>query len=150
MPGHNYRLTDIQAALVLAQLDGYEANVAARRANADLLTEGLTGIDGLIVPTAKQGRGHVWHQYTVRITPEARVSREELAQALTAAGIGHGVYYPRTVFDYDCYRQHPQVKISPVPIAEQVAAEVLSLPVHPGLVPGDVDQVIAAVRKALA
>ena len=85
----------------------------------------------------------------MRVRPEAPVDRDGLAERLTAAGVGSGVYYPRLVHDYDCYRGHPRVVVDPTPVAEQVSREVLSLPVHPGLSPSDLDRVIEAVRAAL-
>jgi dTDP-4-amino-4,6-dideoxygalactose transaminase len=63
-------------------------------------------------------------------------------------GIGSGVYYPRPVFDHDCYRAHPRVVVEPMPRAEAAAREVLSLPVHPGLAERDVERVVTAVRDA--
>jgi dTDP-4-amino-4,6-dideoxygalactose transaminase len=150
MAGHNYRLTDLQAALVLPQLDRYAANVSARQANAAALNQGLKGIEGLVVPQALPGRGHVWHQYTVRLTPEARLTREQFVEGLAEAGIGCGVYYPKVVFDYPVYLNHPRVQVCDVPVARRLASQVVSLPVHPALSSGDVAQIIAAVRRLLA
>lgn len=147
--GHNYRLTDLQAALVLPQLDRYAATVARRKANAAALAEGLDGIPGLVVPRELPGRSHVWHQFTVRLTAEAAVSRDELATRLAEAGVGSGVYYPKLVFDYETYRSHPRVRISDVPVAARVVTEVLSLPVHPGVGTDDVRHIVDSVRSIL-
>ena len=149
LAGHNLRMTELQAAIGIPQLERYDATIAARRANAAALTEGLAGVEGLITPAVREGAGHVWHQYTVRITDEAPVGRDEVVEALAERGVGSGIYYPRLVFDYDCYREHPGVRAVEVPQAATAAAQVLSLPVHPGLAPGDVDQIITAVREVL-
>jgi perosamine synthetase len=149
MAGHNYRLTDLQAALVLPQLDRYPQSLARRRHNAALLTAGLGDVVGLRTPRELPGRGHVWHQYTVLVTEEAPVDREELAARLTERGVGNGIYYPRVVFDYDCYREHPRVVVEPVPTARSVAARCLSLPVHQHLSDEDVDTIIAEVRGVM-
>ncbi|WP_407341753.1 DegT/DnrJ/EryC1/StrS family aminotransferase [Pengzhenrongella phosphoraccumulans] len=149
MAGHNYRMTDLQAALALPQIDRYATTVATRQANATALTAGLEGIPGLIVPRSLPGRSHVWHQYTVRITPDAAVDRAEFTAKLTEAGIGNGIYYPSLVFDYDCYRNHPGVRISDVPVAARIVSEVVSLPVHPKVSADDIAEVIAAVRSIL-
>jgi dTDP-4-amino-4,6-dideoxygalactose transaminase len=148
--GHNYRLTDLQAALVLPQLDVYDANVAARRANAERLNEGLQGLIGLITPAEVEGRAHVWHQYTVRITAEAKLSRDQFIESLAEVGVGSGVYYPKVVFDYDCYINHPRVRTADVPVARQIAREVVSLPVHPRVSAGDIDDIVATVRGLLS
>jgi len=149
MPGHNYRLTDLQAALAVPQVASYAETVERRRHNAQRLTEGLDGIDGLRVPRQLPGREHVWHQYTVLATPEAPVSRDELMTRLQERGVGCGVYYPRTVFDYDCYRTHPRVVIDAVPVAELVARNCLSLPVHQHLTDADLDEIVTAVREVM-
>ncbi|MGB9378635.1 MAG: DegT/DnrJ/EryC1/StrS family aminotransferase [Mycobacteriales bacterium] len=148
--GHNYRLTDIQAAIVLPQLRRLKAIIEARQANAQALTAGLSGIPGLLVPVLPEGRTHVWHQYTVRITPEAAVDRDGLSARLSEAGIGNGFFYPRLMHDYDCYRGHPLVTFDETPVAKQVASEVISLPVHPSLSPADVERIIDTVRTVLA
>ncbi len=147
--GHNYRLTDLQAAVALPQLDRYSETVSRRKANAAALTVGLEGVPGLVVPRELPGRSHVWHQYTVRVTPQARVSRDELVARLTEAGVGSGIYYPKLVFDYETYRAHPRVRIADVPNAAQVVTEVLSLPVHPRVGEDDVKHIVDTVRSIM-
>lgn len=147
--GHNYRLTDLQAAIALPQISGYADTLARRRRHATRLGEGLAGVPGLLPPAQLPGREHVWHQYTVLLTDEAPVDRDGLAAELAERGVGSGVYYPRVVFDYPTYREHPRVVVEPVPVAESVARRCLSLPVHQHLSDADVDTVVTAVREVL-
>jgi perosamine synthetase len=147
--GHNYRLTDLQAALALPQLAGIDATIAQRRGNADALIAGLSDVPGLRLPSARPGRGHVWHQFTVQLADDAPVSRDEFVTRLAEYGVGSGVYYPRLVFDYDCYRDQPRVVAGDVPVAASITARVVSLPVHPALSAGDVDTIVSAVRKVM-
>ena len=94
----------------------------------------------------------MWHQYTVLVGPHAMLSRDELAAQLTERGIGNGIYYPKVVFDYDCYRGHPLIPgadKADFPVASAVADQALSLPVHPHLTDAQVEQVIATVREVL-
>jgi perosamine synthetase len=149
VPGHNYRLTDLQAAVCLPQLAGYRDQVAARQRNAAVLSAGLSGVPGLVTPTVVAGRRHVWHQYTIRLTDDARLDRDALVARLTEVGIGCGTYYPRPVFDYDCYRDHPRVIVSDVPKATAAAACCVSLPVHQHLTIADLDRIIDTVRVLL-
>jgi dTDP-4-amino-4,6-dideoxygalactose transaminase len=149
LPGFNLRMTELQAALGVAQMARLPDIVEARRRNAGLLTEGLSGIEGLLLPVEPPGRWHVYHQYTVRVTPAARRTRDELRWLLEANEIGCGVYYPRPVFDYPCFRDDPRIARSPTPMAARLAAEVLSLPVHPKLTAADLDRVIDTLRLAL-
>lgn len=150
LPGHNYRLTDLQAALALPQIDRLPERTALRRRNARLLSDALSDISGVVVPTVLPSAEHVFHQYTIRVTDEARMDRDQLAAHLASRGVGSGVYYPRLVFDYPCYRDHPAVIASEVPEASRATAEVLSLPVHSGLAEDDVHRVAEAVTEALA
>ncbi len=149
MVGQNYRMTDLQASLALPQLGAYRRQVEARRRNAESLRAGLADVGGLTLPAELAGRGHVWHQFTVLVDEDAPVDRDALADRLTERGVGSGIYYPRTAYDYDCYRAHPRVVIEDTPVATSVAARCLSIPVHARLSAGDVDQIIAAVRGAM-
>ena len=145
--GNNFRLTDLQAAVCVPQLTHYADQVAKRQANARQLSEGLRGVPGLHVPSELPDRRHVWHQYTLLIDDDARLTRDEALDELTQAGIGCGVYYPRLVYDYQCYKAHPQVIPGDVPVAQRVVGQCLSLPVHAHLSPGDLDRIVTTVRS---
>jgi perosamine synthetase len=149
MAGHNYRLTDLHAAVGIPQLERLAEMTEARQRNAEVLSKGLADIPGLVVPSTLPGRSHVWHQYTVLVTEEASLTRDEFAAKLTEEGIGNGIYYPKVVFDYDCYRDLPTVITSGVPVASRVAQQALSLPVHPKLSDTDLETIVARVRKVL-
>ncbi|WP_431073504.1 DegT/DnrJ/EryC1/StrS family aminotransferase [Microbacterium phyllosphaerae] len=150
MAGNNYRLTDLQAALALPQLARYDQTVSRRRVNASRLSSALSAVPGITVPSEMAGRGHVWHQYTIRVTDEAGISRDELSLKLTEKGIGNGIYYPKLVFDYDAYRSNPQVQVSDVPIARSLAKQALSLPVHAALTDGELDRVAETVAEIVS
>jgi dTDP-4-amino-4,6-dideoxygalactose transaminase len=128
----------------------YDALVARRAENAARLTAGLADLDDLIVPVQVRGRRHVWHQYTIRVRTSSGLSRDEFLARLTHRGVGAGVYYPRLITDYDVYRDHPAVQAGETPRAAQAAAEVVSLPVHQHLTEDQLDDIIAAVREAVA
>jgi len=149
MAGHNYRMTDLQAAVGLPQLDRYDELVARRQANAEFLTAALTGVAGIITPKVMPGRRHVWHQYTIRVTPDAGVSRDTFVANLTEAGVGCGIYYPKLVTDYATYQNRDDVRIGSYPVAERLAREVVSIPVHPKLSGSDLEQIAAAVATAV-
>ena len=148
VPGHNWRLTDLQAAIAVPQLAGLPETNARRRANAKRLSEGLAGLPGLITPAEVPGRTHVWHQYTVRVTEDAPLNRDALAKYLRDADVGCGLYYPALMYDYDCYTGHPGIVTDPTPEAARVTGQVLSVPVHQYLSEGDLDRIVAAVRQA--
>jgi dTDP-4-amino-4,6-dideoxygalactose transaminase len=149
-PGFNFRMTELQAALGVAQLARLDAINDARRRNARMLTAGLDGVEGLVLPRTPVGRTHVFHQYTVRVTEQATVGRDVLQQRLAALGIATGVYYPRPVFEYECFRADPRVGAPATPRAARIAHEVLSLPVHPRLARSDIEHIVDGVRKCLS
>jgi dTDP-4-amino-4,6-dideoxygalactose transaminase len=147
VPGHNYRLTDLQAAVGLPQMDRLDDIVTARRANAAALTAGLAGLERCTTPVELPGRSHVWHQYTVTLADD--VDRDGFVSRMAERGVTCGVYYPRLVSDYDCYREHPRVVGDPTPVAASLARRVVSLPVHPRLGFADVERIVDAVGAAL-
>jgi perosamine synthetase len=141
--GFNTRMTDVAAAIGRVQLGRLGGWTDRRRANAAALDEGLTGIEGVVTPPVASGAEHVYHQYTIRVT--GAPGRDELQRRLQLAGVGSGVYYPVPIhrlpsFDLDL----------DLPETERAAAEVLSLPVHPALEPGDLATIVEAVQRAVA
>ena len=149
MPGYNWRLTDIQAAVAIPQLRRLKAITDARTANAAKLTAGLTGTQGLVLPDVPPGRSHAWHQYTVCVTAEARIRRSKFAERLAAAGVASGIYYPKLMHDYPCYQHNPQVIVDETPRARSIISQVLSLPVHQGLSDRDLDHIVASAKEAI-
>lgn len=126
--GYNFRMTDIGAAIGLAQLRKLDSFNARRKETAQYYDARLQ-CPGLILPQVSPGVGHVYHQYVVRVTGESRLTRDQLAIILREKGIGTAVHYPvplhrQPVFEH-CART------SRCPVADSLASEVLSLPVHP-------------------
>jgi dTDP-4-amino-4,6-dideoxygalactose transaminase len=148
MAGHNYRMTDLQAAIAIPQLDDYAVQVAKRSKNAERLTALMSDIAGLALPQPLPGRTPVWHQYTVLLP--TGTDREAVIAGLAAEGVGSGVYYPRLVTDYETYQGRPDVYPADAPVARDVAARCLSLPVHPHLSDEDISTIAVAMHKVLS
>ena len=140
MLGYNFRMTDIQAALGLVQLQRLPEFTEKRRQNAAYFN---SKIESVTTPTVQEGFRHVWHQYTVRINHSR--DRDAAVEQLTAAGIGTGIYYPIPA------HQQPYIKevVGEVhlPVAEQMAKEVISLPVRPQLSQTDLNTIVREVNK---
>jgi len=138
--GFNYRMTDVAAAIGLAQLEKLDGFNSRRDENAIMLSEGLRIVDQVTVPEEKKGRKHVWHQYTIRAQ-----DRDRLREHLNGAGIGSGVYYPEGLHTLE-----PLKKVigeqGPFPVTDQACREVLSLPVHPALGMSDVREILDAIK----
>ncbi len=138
--GFNFRMTDIHAAIGLAQLKKLDKFNAARQANARFLSEHIRGVG---VPKVPPGCTHVYHQYTIRV-PNGK--RDALLKYLTEHGVGTGVYYPVPVHQQTFYVEQLGYRQT-LPEAECAAAEVLSLPVHPALSQADLKAIVAAVNE---
>jgi dTDP-4-amino-4,6-dideoxygalactose transaminase len=145
--GRNLRMTDLQAAVAIPQLERLADINAARQANAEQLTKLLAGQADLTIPEVPAGRVHVWHQYTVLLPDTA--DRARVQERMRASGVDSGVYYPSLAWDYPIYREHPGVVADDTPVAREAARHCLSLPVHPGLADADLEQVAAGLLEAL-
>lgn len=140
--GFNFRMSDVHAAIGLAQLRKLEQFNETRIANARYLSEHLRGV---IVPVVPEGRRHVFHQYTIRV-PDGR--RDAVLEGLKERGIGTAVYYPVPVHQQRFYRDMGYDLV--LPEAERASREVLSLPVHPGLSRADLERIADAVNELCA
>ncbi len=138
--GFNFRMTDVHAAIGLAQLGKLERFNAARIANAQYLSANLKGV---ITPVVPEGYRHVFHQYTIRVEGGRR---DALMQHLTANGVGNMIYYPVPIHQQTFYVNELGYNMS-LPETERAAAEVLSLPIHPALSQADLEAIVAAVNS---
>jgi dTDP-4-amino-4,6-dideoxygalactose transaminase len=130
--GVNSRLDSIQAAALNVKLKRLNEWTAARQENAaayhELFTE--SGLGGWIeLPQIAADRFHVWNQYTLRVVGGRR---DPLRKHLSDVGIGTEIYYPRPLHLQDCFADAGFARGS-LPVTEQAADEVLSLPIFPGL-----------------
>jgi perosamine synthetase len=139
--GFNYRMTEFAAALGHAGLRRLDERNERRRAHARALTAGLERVR---TPAELPERRHVFHQYTVRV-PGGREARDRLRTALLADGVESAVFYPRPIHRQPLYERLGYGDID-LPIAQRLADEVLSLPVHPGLSDADIDTIVRAVN----
>jgi len=138
--GHNFRMTNLAAAIGRAQLDRLPEFTRARRTNAARLTERLSDVPDVVTPLEPDGYEHVYHQYTVRVP-----DRDALKEHLASRDIGSGVYYPIPIHEQPAYEDVS----GPYPVSEACAEEVLSLPVHPELDDADLDKIAEATAGAI-
>jgi len=138
--GYNSRLDELQAAVLRRKLPRLDRWIAARRRHALAYGRLLKGLPlGLPVPAP----GDAWHQYTVRVSGG---KRDALREHLAAAGVSSAVFYPVCM-----HQQKPYAARAPkLPVAEQAAAEVLSLPIFPEMSAGQLAEVAGAIRRFYA
>jgi dTDP-4-amino-4,6-dideoxygalactose transaminase len=142
--GFNFRMTNVQAAMGLVQLERLEGFNQNRIANAEYLTQNIRAPQ-LTPPVVRPGARHVFHQYTVRVKGG---DRDRLRDRLAEHGVESRVYYPVPVHRQPLYADL-QLGEGQFPEAELAAAEVLSLPVHPGLSSEELETVATAVEQSV-
>ena len=146
--GYNYRLTDIQSALAASQLARLPGFVARRQALARRYAEALAGVAGIEPLAIRGGVEHAWHLYVVRWRVPGQ-SRRFAFEALRAEGIGVNVHY-LPVHLHAFYQERQGTGRGLCPEAERAYDEMITLPLFPTMEEGDLDDVVAAVRKVAA
>ena len=137
------RLDTIQAAILSEKLKIFPDEIAARERIARRYAEGLGNL--VIVPRVPSGSTSVWAQYTIRI-PDGR--RDTFAAALKAEGVPTAIYYPIPLHRQQAYKDFP-VGDAGIAVSDQLAGEVISLPMHAYLDAPTQDRIIEATRRAL-
>jgi perosamine synthetase len=143
--GFNYRMTNVAAAIGVAQLERMEEMLERRRQIGDLYTELLGEEKEIVLPTQRSEAQRVDWLYTVRVSGFSTETRNTLIDDLYAAGIEtRPVFYPLHVMPP--YRTDPAQSF---PVAERIGAEGISLPTHTQLSDGDVKTVATALVSAV-
>lgn len=144
--GYNYRMSDLHGAIAIEQLKKVDEFTAQRQRNASLLNEALAGVKGIELPTVANSRSHVYHQYTILL--DSGMSRDKFIAKLREKGVGAGVYYPKPLH---VYPHIAKLGYNPgdFPIAEDLAARVVSLPIHPNVTERDVETIAEAVKETV-
>ena len=124
--GVNSRLDSIQAAILDAKLPHLDAYTAARQRAAAYYDKAFANNEKLLIPGREPHSTHVFHQYTLRVVG---VDRDQLREGLAERGIPAMIYYPVPLHQQKAYLD-PRYKDGDFPVAERLAACVLSLPMH--------------------
>jgi dTDP-4-amino-4,6-dideoxygalactose transaminase len=156
--GLNARMSELHAAVALESLERFDEHLVVRRALAERYTAGLAAIPGLRVQQVDNGDHSTWKDFTIAVDDEYGVSRDALRSALVAEGVDTRCY-----FDPPVHRQRAYAaSVTPaLPVTDDTARRVLSLPIYPGLgletidtilellsaVPREAPRLQAAVRR---
>ncbi|WP_220094242.1 DegT/DnrJ/EryC1/StrS family aminotransferase [Cryobacterium soli] len=141
--GTNSRLDSLQAVVLSAKLAFLDEWNAQRRALAERYDALIDGLPGVIPPRTVAGNEHVYHQYVVRVP-----NRDTVLAHLTDAGIGAGIHYPHPLHMLPAFAS-AHWPVGSFPVAEQLAGEILSLPIYPGLTEAQQDSVVSVLRSCL-
>lgn len=142
--GYNYRMTDIGAAIGRVQLAKLDEFNTRRREIAAYYDRHL---DKVVVPTVGSGVTHVYHQYAIRITDGCRLTRDALSAKLREEGIGTAVHYPVPLHRQPAFTAFAADMSCPV--AERLAREILSLPVHPMVTDEEREYIVQCINEAV-
>ena len=143
MLGYNFRMTDLAAAIGIAQFEKLERNTARRQAIARRYDDAFADLP-VGIPVTPDGRVHVFHQYTV----EVGAGRDAIVAELREAGVGADIYYPIPVHRQEYIMERGLH--ADLPVTDAAAARTLALPMYPGLPEADQATVIDALRAAVA
>jgi perosamine synthetase len=146
--GFNYRITDVQCALGLSQLERLDGWVARRNEVAARYRELLAGDDRVeLPPSAPEGSLHGYHLFPIRVRAGAEARRTAF-DALRGAGIGVQVHYI-PVYRFPYYRDLLGYPQDACPNAERLYSGLISLPMFPAMRDADIDRVVHELRRAL-
>lgn len=145
MIGVNSRLDSIQAAVLDAKLPHLDAYIAARQRAAAYYDEAFGKNDKLLIPGREPNSTHVFHQYTLRVVG---ADRDTLREGLAERGIPAMIYYPVPLHQQKAYLD-PRYKDGDFPVAEKLAACVLSLPMHTELDQEQLEYIVTNVLELI-
>lgn len=140
--GYNSRLDELQAAFLCCRLARLPQWNARRRALAARYIALLAADPRVILPQVAPGALPVWHLFTTRVPK----GRDSLQRYLAGEGVETRIYYPAPPHLTPAYASE-RARFAPLPVSEQLAREILSLPLHPHLADADIDRICELVLR---
>ena len=147
VPGYKANLSDVLAAIALAQLDKLERHRELREAHFAAYDEAVAELDGIEAVERDLRDTHAYHLYAVRIDAErAGATRDEYQRALAEENIGTSVHF-LPVHELSAYRGRLSPRQPPLPATERAGSELLSLPLSPAHSADDIRDAVDALRR---
>lgn len=146
LPGYNFRMCDILAAMGIVQLRKVDLMNRRRRENAITLTEGLREVEGLRLPVEAEGNVHVYQMYTIRVDG---VNRDSFVHSLRNRGVEASVHFSPPVHLHSFYKDKFGYKRGDLPITEQVAKDIVTLPMYPSLTKPQIEKMVGVIREEI-
>jgi CDP-6-deoxy-D-xylo-4-hexulose-3-dehydrase len=144
--GYNLKLTDMQAAVGVAQLDKLDGFVAARKANWQRLHDGLADLDCFVLPRPTPGSDPSWFGFALTVKPDAGFTRHDLVTHLEESKIATRQLFGGNLLRQPAYRDLPRRVVGELENADLVGNGTFWLGVYPGLTPEMLDFMIATIR----
>lgn len=150
LPGYKYNMSDVLAAIGLAQLPKLEKFWVERRRLFHAYDAALADIPEIIRPVVRPDVRSAYHLYNIRVRVEQlRWTRDQVMAAVQAENVGLGVHF-RAIHLHPYYRDRFGFRRGLCPVAESASDRLFSLPLYPGLTTEDITDVVTAVSKVLA
>ena len=147
--GHNFRMSEVQAAVGLGQLGRLGDFIKIRRRNTTILHEAIAEIDGLATFPVTRGKAHsACYCVNIVLPDDGRVAREAMIARLNEAGVGTSVHYPVPVPLTRYYRDRYGHQDGDFPVAEWISANAISLPVGPHVSESDAHFIAVTLRDS--
>ena len=147
--GMNYRMSDVEAAVGLTQLDRMDTFQAVRAQNDSALRAILMAVEGLTIFPSRHQKSVSSHYCMNAVLPrDGSVSRDKVVDGLKARGIGSSIHYPGPVPLFTYYREKYGYQPGSFPVAEWLAEQTISLPVGPHLGENGAERVGTAFQEA--
>lgn len=147
--GYNYRITDLQCALGITQMDKLDEFIKRRKELVEMYNESLSKIDGVIIQKEEEFSDTSRHLYIMKLDLDKfKVGKKEIFEALLAENIGVNVHY-LPVYLHPYYKKLGYEK-GLCPNAEELYDSMITLPLYPGMSNDDFYDVINAVNKVLS
>ena len=147
--GHNYRLTAMQAALGTSQLQRIESFLDARRSNARRLSAALSAVEGIETPLEIDGSQHAFWKYVCRVPGSDEATIDRITTRLQQLGVPAFRRYPVPLHRQPAFTRMG-LPTDQCPVADQLASELFSLPVHPLITPPHIDFMAEKIGEVIA
>ncbi|MDR0833718.1 MAG: DegT/DnrJ/EryC1/StrS family aminotransferase [Candidatus Symbiothrix sp.] len=141
--GCNSRLDTLQAAILNVKLKHLDDYTAARQKAAQIYTQGLKGVEGIVTPKEMSFSTHVYHQYTIKVEGG---KRDALKHYLAEQGIPTMIYYPSPLQEQPAFKYIARAG-EPLTVAKELSQSVLSLPMHTELTAEQQTYIIDKIKK---
>ena len=140
--GYNYRLEEIQAAVLRVKLRHLEKWNEMRRNNAKIYNDALKGCD-VVLPLERPYNKHVYHLYVIRAK-----NRQKLAEHLNSKGIQTGVHYSMPIHLQEAF-SYLNCRKGSLPVAESFSDYILTLPMYPELRHEQIEFIVKSIKEFL-
>lgn len=141
LEGHNYRMDNLQGAILGVKLPHLESWTSARQKNAELYTKLLNNIDGLVTPKVMHYSNHVYHLYVIRVN-----DKDGLQKYLETKGISTGFHYPIPLHLQEACKKYGYT-VGDFPVTETVANSIISLPMYAELTEAHIHYVVDSIKE---